>query len=181
VTVIEALPVLLPAVALIVADPGFTPVTNPVADTVAIVEFDDDHATVALVVDGFSVAVSCCVAPCATTALDGDTVTDLTLSGGPPLAKLGARESAAPGPLDDSEQAMNTTATTTADVARIAALRIRMRCLTSGLLHLVIPSGAHAKRARSRGIAVVPVERPGPLFREDGDSSTAALTRLRSE
>jgi hypothetical protein len=112
---------------VIVADPGFTPVTRPVADTVATVELDDDHVTVAPVFDGFTVAVSCCVAPCATMALDGETVTDLTLLGGPPFAKLGVPESAATGELDDSEHATNTRATATADAARTAALRICIR------------------------------------------------------
>jgi predicted ATP-grasp superfamily ATP-dependent carboligase len=41
---------------------------------------------------------------------------------------------------------------------------------------LVIPSGAHAKRARSRGIAVVPTE--GPLYREERDSSSTRLRRV---
>jgi hypothetical protein len=91
------------------------------------VVFDEDHATVAPVFDGFTVAVSCCVAPCATTALDGDTFTDFTLFDGPPFAKLGVRESGAPGEFDDSEQATNTSATARADAARTAALRIRIR------------------------------------------------------
>jgi hypothetical protein len=103
------------------------PVTSPVCDTVATLEFDDDHVTVAPVVDGFTVAVSGCVAPWATVALEGDTVTDLTLLGEPPLAKLGASESAATGAFADSEQATNTTATTTAEAARTATLRILIR------------------------------------------------------
>ena len=41
----------------------------------------------------------------------------------------------------------------------------------------VIPSGA--PKARSRGIAIVPLE--GPLFRDDGDSSDSGASRLRSE
>ena len=124
-TVMVERPVLPPAVALIVAVPPAIPVTNPVDDTAATAEFDDDHANVVTEPAGLAVATSCWVAPIATVALDGVTEIDFTLFGGPPFANDGVRLSGAGG-LAVSEQATNTRATTAIDAAVRATVRVRM-------------------------------------------------------
>jgi len=66
-------------VTVIVASPGATAVTRPVALTVAIAVLLDAHVTALLEASaGIVAAVSCCVAPTATLAVGGDTVTPVT-------------------------------------------------------------------------------------------------------
>ena len=55
--------------------------TTPVDDTAATDELDEDHANVVAEPAGLAVAISCCVAPIATVALDGVTEIDFTLFG----------------------------------------------------------------------------------------------------
>ncbi len=86
VTVIAAVPVFPSLVAVIVAVPAAAPVTRPAAFTVATVVLLLVHVTVRPVstfpAASFVVAVSCTVAPTATAAGAGVTVTDATGVGG---------------------------------------------------------------------------------------------------
>ena len=77
-TVIDELPDLPPADALIVATPAATPVTSPDVETVATALFDELHLKVVADPGGFAVAVSGTVVPAATVALEGDTEIDFT-------------------------------------------------------------------------------------------------------
>ena len=75
-----AVPVLVSAVAVIVADPGATPATTPDASTVAAADRSLVHVTVGptrrLPLASISMARSCVVAPATMDRVDGDTVTD---------------------------------------------------------------------------------------------------------
>src|SRR5215203_4227200 len=75
VTTIDAVPVLPPAAADIVAVPLPAPVTRPLWLTVATALLDDDHTNVNALA-GVVSAVSCCVAPTTIDALDGVTATE---------------------------------------------------------------------------------------------------------
>src|SRR3954469_20465392 len=82
VTVRPAVPCAPSLVAVIVAFPAATPLTSPLADTVAAAVLLDAHVTErpdrSAPLLSFGVAVSCCVAPTAMLAVAGVTVTDLT-------------------------------------------------------------------------------------------------------
>jgi len=131
-TVIDDVPVLPPADALIVAEPVATPVTSPLDETVATAVFDDVHVIVVADPGGLAVAVSCAVPPAATVALDGETEMDLTGLGCPPFANDGERVSVADG-ADVSEHAANANAIPAAVMAaeprRMDRVRIRA-CLS---------------------------------------------------
>jgi hypothetical protein len=79
VAVTVELPLLPSLVAVIVAEPGATPVTTPVVETVAMAVLLDDHATARSVTTtpfaSLTVAVSVVVWPTVTVAVGGDTVT----------------------------------------------------------------------------------------------------------
>src|SRR5436190_2039755 len=80
VTVMAAVPLFPPLLAVIVAEPAATPVTSPLADTVAtpvllLVQVTDCPARV-LPAASFTTAASCVVAPVVTLAVAGFTVTD---------------------------------------------------------------------------------------------------------
>src|SRR5689334_15498825 len=85
-TVIAAVPLLPSHVAVIVAVPRASPVTRPVADTLASAGALEAQVTVrplsGLPSESFGVAVSCSVAPTATRAVAGLTVTVATGAGG---------------------------------------------------------------------------------------------------
>ena len=87
-TVTLALPLFPSLVAVIVAGPGATPVTRPVAFTVAVDVLELVHVTVRpvrmLPLASLSVAVSCTVWPTWTGAAAG--VTSTVATGGPPEA-----------------------------------------------------------------------------------------------
>ncbi len=82
VTVIAAVPLLPPLVAVIVARPGPTALTSPLPVTVATAPLLLAHATAWPVIGvplvSIGVAVSCSVWPCGITADGGVTVTDAT-------------------------------------------------------------------------------------------------------
>jgi len=115
-TVIDELPDLPPADALIVATPAATPVTSPDVETVATALFDERHVKVVADPGGFAVAVSRTVVPAVTVALEGDTEIDFTLLAEPPLASDGASVSLAGG-AEVSEHAANARATLAAMAA----------------------------------------------------------------
>src|ERR1035437_476688 len=77
-TVMVEVPVFVSLVAVIVAVPGATAVTSPLALTVALVASDVAHVTArpesVLPLASSVVAVSCCVAPIASDAVVGVTV-----------------------------------------------------------------------------------------------------------
>jgi hypothetical protein len=79
VAVTVELPLLPSLVAVIVAEPGATPVTTPVVETVAMAVLLDDHATARSVTTtpfaSLTVAVRVVVWPTVTVAVGGDTVT----------------------------------------------------------------------------------------------------------
>ena len=131
-TVIDDVPDLPPADALIVAEPAATPVTSPLDETVAAAVFDEAHVNVVAEPGGLAVAVSCTVAPAETVALDGETDIDLTDFGCPPLAKEGDSVSVADG-ADVSEHAPNVNAmpaaSTAAEPRKMDRVRIRA-CLS---------------------------------------------------
>jgi hypothetical protein len=131
-TVIDDVPVLPPADALIVAEPADTPVTRPLDEIVATPVFDDTHVNVVADPGGLAVAVNWLVAPAATVALDGETEIDLTALGCPPFANDGERVSVAVG-ADVSEHAANANAipaaVTPAEPRRRDRVRIRA-CLS---------------------------------------------------
>src|SRR5436309_455316 len=81
-TVTLAMPLCPSLVAVIVAPPAATPVTSPVADTLAIAPFALAHVTTrpvsALPAASFGVALSCCVAPIDIVADAGLTATEAT-------------------------------------------------------------------------------------------------------
>jgi len=130
--VIDDVPDLPPADALIVAEPAATPVTSPLDDTVATPVFDEVHVNVVADPGGLAVAISCAVAPAATVAVDGETEIDLTDLGYPPLANDGDSVSVVDG-ADVSEHAANANAMpaamTAAEPRRIDRVRIRA-CLS---------------------------------------------------
>ena len=82
-TVIRAVPVFPLDVAVIVADPGANPVTNPVAETVTADGLELDQATVwpvsTVPFASLMVAASCLACPVANVAACGLTVTDATV------------------------------------------------------------------------------------------------------
>ena len=82
-TVMRAVPVFPPDVAVIVADPGANPVTNPVAETVTADGLELDQATVwpvsTVPFASLMVAASCLACPVANVAACGLTVTDATV------------------------------------------------------------------------------------------------------
>jgi hypothetical protein len=86
VTVTDVVPLTPPLVAVIVVLPAATPVTNPLADTVATALFPLDQLTVCpfstAPVESSAVAVSCTVAPTWTDAGFGSTLTLATAAGG---------------------------------------------------------------------------------------------------
>ena len=93
-TVTAALPLFPSLVAVIVTALAATPVTSPVADTVAIAGFELVHVTTRpvsmLPAASSGVAVSCTVAPTSTTAVTGLTVTEaagtrVTVTAAPPI------------------------------------------------------------------------------------------------
>ena len=129
-TVIDDVPVLPPADALIVAEPAATPVTRPLDETVATPVFDDVHVNVVADPGGLAVAVSCAVAPAATVALDGETEIDLTALGCPPFANDGERVSVADG-ADVSEHAANANVIPAAVTAAEPRKRDRVRIRAS--------------------------------------------------
>jgi len=81
-TVIAAVPLFPSLVAVIVAVPAATPVTRPLADTVAIARFELDHATArpasTFPAASFVVALSWVVPPTTALAVAGLTTTDAT-------------------------------------------------------------------------------------------------------
>src|SRR5207244_149672 len=81
-TVTAAVPLCPSLVAVIVTDPTATPVTRPLADTVASAAFELVHVTARPVstfpTASLGVALSCVVAPTNTVAVAGLTVTDAT-------------------------------------------------------------------------------------------------------
>jgi hypothetical protein len=82
VTVLLAVKPLSVVVTVMVAVPVATAVTSPLALTVATaVLFDDQLTPVMVALAGARVAVSCCVAPLATVAVVGLTVTPVTGTG----------------------------------------------------------------------------------------------------
>jgi hypothetical protein len=93
-TVMEDVPLCPSLVAVIVADPAATPLTKPLALTVAaellLLDQVMDRPVSTLPLASFSVAVSCCVAPSFTVADAGLSVTVATGTGGvlPAIAKL---------------------------------------------------------------------------------------------
>jgi len=80
--VIAAEPLFPSLVAVIVADPAVTPVTNPAGDTVATLGALLDHVTLrpvsTLPAESLVTAVSCSVDPTFTVPEDGETVTAAT-------------------------------------------------------------------------------------------------------
>lgn len=86
VTVNAADPLMLPNVALIVAEPAFSPFANPVALIVALVvseelQTTDDVTSWLVPSESAPVAINCCVVPLAMLAAAGDTCTDMTVAG----------------------------------------------------------------------------------------------------
>src|SRR5207247_4975612 len=85
VTVMAAVPLFPSLVALIVMEPGVTPLTRPLLLTVATAVLELDHVTVrpesGAPVASFGVAVSCTVWPGCTEAVAGVTSTDATGTG----------------------------------------------------------------------------------------------------
>src|SRR2546428_11020283 len=85
VTVTAAVPFFPSAVAMIVAEPTATPVTNPVADTVATAGLLLAHVTArpvsTLPAESLVVAVSCAVLPTRSVPGDGATAIDATVVG----------------------------------------------------------------------------------------------------
>jgi len=154
-TVIDEVPDLPPADALIVATPAATPVTIP-DETVATALFDELHMMVVADPGGFAVAVSRTVVPAATVALEGDTEIDFTLLGEPPLANDGASVSLAGG-ADVSEHAAR--ATLAAMAAAPAYTMVRL-CMTS--------------RLRIRSTDLRPVESPTQV--QDRHATDRVLT-----
>ena len=80
-TRIADVPLFPPVLAEIVTLPAATPVTSPVEDTVATALLDDAHTIKPALLGGDTVAVSWTVAPTATVAFAGETLTDFTLDG----------------------------------------------------------------------------------------------------
>src|SRR5438067_12214264 len=82
VTVMAAVPLFPSLVALIVMEPGVTPLTRPLVLTVATDVLELDHVTVrperGSPLASFGVAVSCTVWPACTEAVAGVTSTDAT-------------------------------------------------------------------------------------------------------
>src|SRR5437773_5040713 len=107
VTVMAAVPLFPSLVALIVMEPGVTPLTRPLLLTVATAVLELDHVTVrperGAPLASFGVAVSCTVWPACTDAVAGVTSTDATGTGvtviveGPLLPSLVALIGAEPG------------------------------------------------------------------------------------
>ncbi len=79
------MPRTVPLVAVIVAEPGATVLTNPLALTVTTTALLDVQATLrpvsTLPLASFSVAASCCVLPVTTLAVAGLTLTAATATG----------------------------------------------------------------------------------------------------
>jgi hypothetical protein len=78
-----AVPLALPAAAVIVAVPAAMPVTSPVDETVATEPFELVQVK-ELIFFGLAVAVSCTVRPASMVALDGWTETALATNAGSP-------------------------------------------------------------------------------------------------
>jgi hypothetical protein len=115
-------PVLLPAVAVTLADPAATPVTRPLVETVATAVSDDAHVNDVAEPDGFAVATSCTVPPAAMVDDDGATDTDSTVFGGP---NFGDRLSGA-GVVTESEHAANAAAAAMNVTVAMTVVRVRM-------------------------------------------------------
>jgi hypothetical protein len=80
-TVTVIVPLLLPKVAVIVADPTPTAVTRPLDETITFAGLELDHVTVPLTVfppASLSAAVNCCVCPTASVTEVGEIVTVAT-------------------------------------------------------------------------------------------------------
>ena len=81
-TVIAVVPSTVPLVAVMVAAPGATAVTNPLPPTVAMAALLEVQAMLrpvsTLPLASFSVAASCCVPPTGNDAVPGATLTDAT-------------------------------------------------------------------------------------------------------